>query len=79
VKRIIRFVFIVMLAAIFSNCNSKSLTVVELNLTPQKDTIIEIMPFSEAKKRLATKDHHVLGGCNEKATFDMFSAVCIFY
>jgi hypothetical protein len=55
-KKIIRFIFFIMLALIVSKCASKPLTVVILNLNPQRDTVIEIMSFSDAKKRFATKD-----------------------
>jgi hypothetical protein len=54
-KKIIRFVFFIMLAVIVFKCASSSLNIVELNLNPQRDTVIEIMPFSEAKKRLASR------------------------
>ncbi len=55
-KNIISFIFFIMLAVIVFKCASSSLIIVELNLNLQRDTIIEIMPFSEAKKRLASKD-----------------------
>lgn len=55
-KKIIYFAFFVMFAMIVFECTSRSLNIVELNFSPQRDTVIEIMPFREAKKRLATKD-----------------------
>jgi hypothetical protein len=36
-------------------CSSSSLTIVELNLHPQKDIIIEIRPLSEANKLLVSR------------------------
>ncbi len=54
-KKIIRFLFFIMLSGITLSCSSSSLTVVELNLHPQRDIVIEIMPFSEADKLLASR------------------------
>ncbi len=54
-KKNFRFVFFIVLAVIVFKCASSSLIVEELNLNLQGDTVIEIMPFSEAKKRLASK------------------------
>ena len=55
-NKIIRFLFFIMLSIIVFKCASSSLNIVKLNLNPQRDTVIEIMPFSEAKKRLASTD-----------------------
>ena len=49
------FIFFLILV-ISLNCGTGSLNIVELNFNTQRDEIIEIMPFSAAKKRLAEKD-----------------------
>ena len=54
-RQIILFAFFVILAAIIFKCTSGSLNIVELNLNPQKDAVIAIMPLADAKNRLATK------------------------
>ncbi len=51
----IRFVFFIMPAVITFNCSSHSLNIVNLNLFPQGDAVIEVRPFPEAKKRLVSR------------------------
>lgn len=58
--RIVKFKFstiiIILLAlTILHRCTSRSATVVTLIINPQKNTIIDVMPFSAAKKRLEAK------------------------
>jgi hypothetical protein len=54
-KKLILFIFFVMMSGITFKCSSSSLTITELNLHPQKDIIIEIRPLSEANKLLASR------------------------
>jgi hypothetical protein len=54
-RKVICFVLFIFLVTSGFNCSSSSLNIIKLNLHPQKDTVINIMSFSEAKNRLAAK------------------------
>jgi len=54
-KNLIHFVLLIILALQFSNCASSSKKIIELNLPPQKDMVVEIRPFSEAKRYVTSK------------------------
>ena len=54
-RRISHLVFFIMLAVLLHSCSSSSLTCVELNIPPQRDIAVEIRPFSEADKLLASR------------------------
>lgn len=46
-------------------CTASSSRIVDLNIKPQRDTVIEVMPFAAAKVRFAMSDawgHHGLAG-----------------
>ena len=49
------FIFVLLVPIIFFKCSSSSLNIVELKPNLQKDTEIDIMPFSAARKRLERK------------------------
>jgi len=55
-KKIIHVIFFILVLFIIIKCGSSSLKIVELSFDTQRDEIIDIMPFSVAKKRLAEKD-----------------------
>lgn len=55
VNKIVYIIFF-LISVISLNCGSSSLNIVELSFDAQRDEIIEIMPFSASKKRLAEKD-----------------------
>jgi len=53
--KIAYFMFFLILV-ISLNCGTSSLNIIELSFDAQRDEIIEIMPFSAAKKKLSEKD-----------------------
>jgi hypothetical protein len=54
-RRIIHYVIFIILILIPISCSSSSLTIVKLNLPPQQDVSIEVRPFPEADKLLASR------------------------
>jgi len=48
-------IVILLAVTILLQCASPSAFVVKLKINPQKNTIIDVMPFSDAKKRLTAK------------------------
>jgi hypothetical protein len=62
--RIVHYIIFSIPLVILYKCSSSTLTIVKLNLAPQQDIAIDVRPFSEADKLLASRGFEWRGAIN---------------